>query len=122
MSSIIAMLAVVVFAFFIARRNKDHKAFLNLMIPACFGFIVGVTFKSHVIDNHHDDINVVNQTVVDDTMMCPTLHCFSPAVVGTVENEDSVMGKEKTHLRDSVTSETEEIPAKLQTTEILDDS
>lgn len=122
MSSIIAMLAVVIFVFFIARRNKSYRAFVNLLIPVCLGFIVGMAVQKHRNEKSNDITTVITHETLADTTMCPTLHCFSPAVVVTDENTDSVMSQEINTERDSVSVNVERIPTGNEQTEIVDDS
>lgn len=122
MSSIIAMLAVVIFVFFIARRNKSYRAFVNLLIPVCLGFIVGMTVQKYYNKKSNNISTVITHETLTDTTMCPTLHCFSPAVVLTDENNDSVMSQEKNTKRDSVSANVERIPTGNEQTEIIDDS
>lgn len=122
MSSIIAMLAVIIFVFFIARRNKSYRAFVNLLIPVCLGFIVGMAVQKHFNKKSNDVSTVITHETLADTTMCPTLHCFSPAVVVTDENNDSVMSQEKNTERDSISVNVERIPTGNEQTEIVDDS
>lgn len=122
MSSIIAMLAVIIFVFFIARRNKSYRAFMNLLIPVCLGFIAGMTVQKHRHEKSNDISTVITHETLTDTTMCPTLHCFSPAVVATDENTDSVMSQEKNTERDSISVNVERTSAGNQSVEIVNDS
>lgn len=122
MSSIIAMLAVIIFVFFIARRNKSYRAFTNLLIPVCLGFIAGMTVQKYHHEKSNDISTVITHETLTDTTMCPTLHCFSPAVVATDESTDSVMSQEKNTERDSVSINVERISASDQSVEIVNDS
>ena len=82
MSTLIGILTVIVLCFFIARRRKDHRAFINLLVCVLFGFIVGASFKSDFITSNDD-----NQPKVTSIASDSISQIDSAAVVETVKSD-----------------------------------
>ena len=116
MSTLIGILAVIVLCFFIARRRKDHRAFINLLVCVLFGFIVGASFKSNFITSNDDNQPSV-ESIASDSMS----HYDSSAVVWTVES-DTIEMNLKNQEGDTIHPTEGMVPACGITPEIQNDS
>ena len=115
--ALLVIMTIVIFA--IARRNKNPKAFMQLMLCMLIGIMVGTMLKSTTVAQ----TTVETKITVIDSLNHPTLS-VSPAFVGTAVNNDTIMSQEPKLEFEGYVQNTDDKkgPTQLQKCEIEDDS